>query len=191
LYAFSLSSSPAYIYLILIEHCPAILLKPLLCYRTPSFAKSSTSRPNSSSYQRGDRRRHTTSHLFCIFRWSSRSPQRHPYSTFRRKRTFSTHSFSLTFATFPFFLFLQFSHPRTPGTGFLILFSSRIVSFAVGTALVSAPPFSSYPSRFTFTLLCPFRQGTDFCHSFLIGFVGKTSKTFFAKPALFSAQMSH
>ena len=100
----SLSSSPAYIHLILLEYHSIVLLKPFLCYRTRFFHKSSASPPSSSSYQRRDRCRHPTSHVFCIVRWSSRSPQRHPHPTLRWKRTSAWSHISSLRRSFYFFL---------------------------------------------------------------------------------------
>lgn len=139
----SLSSSPAYIHIVLLEYHPTVLLKPYLCYRTRFFHKSSASPPSSSSYQRRDRCRHPTSHVFCIVRWSSRSPQRHPHPTLRWKRTSAwSHISSATF------LPLLFTTPHVFADVLSsVPFFSRKIPFAVDTALVPAP--LSRPS-FTF-----------------------------------------
>ena len=100
----SLSSSPAYIHLIPIEYHSTLPLKPLLCYRTRFFHKSSAFPPSPSSYQRRDRCRHPASHVFCIVRWSPRSPQRHPYPTLRWKRTSARSHISSLRRSFYFFL---------------------------------------------------------------------------------------
>src|SRR5712672_2816387 len=94
----ALSSSDAYIYLLPLEYHSTHRLKPLsVCCSSTFFKPSSCS--SSSSYQRRDRCRYSTSHLFRILRWSSCSPQRHTYSTFRRQRTlfFSPRFSSITF----------------------------------------------------------------------------------------------
>lgn len=192
MYVFPLSSSPAYIYRILLEYHPNVVFKPFLCRRPRSFAQSFTSTPSSSSYQRRDRRRHPTSHLLRILRWSSCSPQRHPYPALRWKRTFSLSLLSCLFH-FPSCLFLQFSRFHVLRTRFpsTFIFSQSITRCRYGVSTVGAP-FPSQLLRFTFfARLGLLRQETDFRHSFPTGFVGRTSKTFFARLVLFSAQMSH
>jgi hypothetical protein len=143
-----LSSSRAYIHFVIIEY-PTVVLKPSLRHHPSAFIKASPSSPTSSTYQRRDRRRHSTSHLLRIFRRSSRPTQRHPHSTFRWQRTFSVSlcppPLSLYFLLLPTLRFLP-SGPPLPC-------SSRSVPFAVGTGASTSAPFqpqSSPASSFTF-----------------------------------------
>jgi len=131
LYAFSLFRPRIYLF-VLLEYLPVVLLKPFLSYRPRSFTNSSTFPSSSSTYQRTDRRRHSTSHLFRIFRWSSCPPQRHAYPTLCWKRTFFF-PIPLRLCDFPFCLFFQLLRLRALRT--------RLPQcpFAVSTALVPAP----------------------------------------------------
>jgi hypothetical protein len=91
----SLSFVPRIYLFLLLEYLPVFLLRPFLSYRPRFFTNSSPFPSSSSTYQRTDRRRHSTSDLFRIFRWSSCPPQRHAYPTLRWKRTFFfSHSLS-------------------------------------------------------------------------------------------------
>lgn len=139
----SLSFVPRIYLFLLLEYLPVVLLKPFLSYRPRFFTNSSTFPSSSSTYQRTDRRRHSTSDLFRIFRWSSCPPQRHAYPTLCWKRTFF------------------FSHsPSSLRLSFLPLFTIIPPSCAADApppvplrcqhSAGASPPFRSQPSRFTF-----------------------------------------
>jgi hypothetical protein len=147
LYAFSFSSPPAYIHLILLEYHPAVLIKPFPCYRSRS-SRSSASPPSSSSYQRRDRRRHPTGHLFRVVRWSSRSPQRHPHPTIRWKCTFLLSPRLCDFPSASFYHTRVFvCCGRDIPSAFLL---SQYIIYGRHGASVSAP-FLSQPSPVTFS----------------------------------------